>query len=432
MNYESALEYVYSRRKFAKSSGFERIEALLEKFGNPHRKLKFVHVVGTNGKGSVSTEISFITRSANLKTGLFTSPFVTEFCERIQIDGEYIDKDDFAEIIEEIKSVNDELDKVELTPTFFEVVFAAALIYFEREKCDIVVLEAGLGGRTDSTNIIPAPLVTVITSISLDHTQVLGNTVKEIAEEKCGVIKSGSVVVSYPSDNGGFDFISQSSDAYEVIERVCKEKNCKHISPDMNIITKRGENLDGIDFDFGKLSLKVKFTGDHQLANAAVAVIAAREIANCGLPITDTDIKSGLSDAFLPARMEIISRSPLIIIDGGHNVGCMTALSKMIKQHLSGKRITAVLGFMKDKNYESAIDIISPLCENIVCTLAEEGRGEEPEVLAEYAKRNCENVTCQKDVKKAFDSALSMMGENDALICAGSFYIVSDIRRLYK
>lgn len=430
MNYENALEYVYSRRQFAKSNGFERIEALLKKLGNPHLKLKFVHVVGTNGKGSVSTELSFITRNAGYKTGLFTSPFVTEFCERIQIDGEYIAKDEFSKIVEEIKTINDELENQGLTPTFFEVVFAAALIYFERQKCDIVILEAGIGGRTDSTNIIPAPLVTVITSISLDHTQVLGNTVKEIATEKCGVIKNGSVVVSYPNESGKFDFVEQSEDAHSVIENTCRQKNCRHIFPNINSVIKIKDGIDKTQFSFSGLDLSIKFTGDHQIANAAVAVTAAQQLADRGLEITDENIVHGLAEAFLPARMEIVSHSPLVIIDGGHNIGCITALSKMIKQHLKGKKIIAVLGFMKDKSYESAIEIIAPLCESIVCTLAQEGRGEDPKILTHCAEKQCKNVFCVEKPIQAFKAACEMANDDDVLICAGSFYLVSDIRNI--
>ncbi|MCM1543731.1 MAG: bifunctional folylpolyglutamate synthase/dihydrofolate synthase [Ruminococcus sp.] len=432
MNYDSALDYVYSRRKFAKSSGFERILALLERFSNPQQRLKFVHVVGTNGKGSVSTELSFITRKAGLKTGLFTSPFVTEFRERIQVDGEYIDKQVFAGIIDEIKAVSDELERQGITPTFFETVLAAALIHFERTGCDIVVLEAGLGGRTDSTNIIPAPLVTVITSISLDHTDVLGSTVGEIAKEKCGVIKNGSVVVSYPTENGGFDFVAQSVEADSVIEAVCTEKGCNHVKPDMSLVSKLNESIDGIDFSFAGLRLKTKFTGDHQLANAAVAVCAAKELIKKGFGVTESDIISGIADAFLPARMEVLSRSPLIIIDGGHNIGCMTALSKMLRSNLNGKKITAVLGFMQDKDYETAIEIIAPLCKTIVCTLADEHRGEQPETLAEIAKKSCDDVSCRMSKADAFELALSKTEKDDVLICAGSFYLVSEIRQMMK
>lgn len=429
MTYESALKYVYSRRKFAKSSGHERILALLENFGNPQNKLKFIHVVGTNGKGSVSTELSFIMRQAGYKTGLFTSPFVTEFCERIQINQSYIPKDVFAKIVEQIKNVNEKLEKQDLTPTFFEVVLAVALIYFEREGCDIVILEAGLGGRTDSTNIIPAPLVTVITSISLDHTQVLGNTVVEIAREKCAVIKKGSVVVSFPCDNGGFDFIAQTEEATNIINSSCEEQCCPIVYPSMNSVHSVKECIDGISFEFDSLPLSIKFTGDHQIANAAVAVCAAKALRERGFTVTDEDIQKGLSEAFLPGRMEIIGRSPLVIIDGGHNIGCMTALAKMIKKNLNGKKITALIGFMKDKDYGKAIEIIAPLCKTIVCTNAETGRGEEAQVLAEIAKKYCKNVHCCPVIAEAFEVAMSKTDSDGALICAGSFYLVSDIRK---
>lgn len=428
MDYENALDYVYSRRKFAKSNSLERIEALLASLGNPQNKLKTVHVVGTNGKGSVSTMVSCALTQAGIKTGLFTSPFVTQFCERIQIDGRYISKADFAEVICVIKEKSKRLEKNGITPTFFECVFAAAMLYFANSGCEYAVIEAGIGGRDDSTNIIPAPEVCVLTSISLDHTDVLGDTVKKITEAKCGVIKKGCSVVSFPKETVGLDFVPQSAEACDVIEKTCKEIGCELIFPDMKQLSVISSDIHSSSFIYCGKSYTVNFCADHQIANAVCAVSVLNVLQRRGVQISNEDIIIGLSKAFIPARMEVASENPLIILDGGHNEGCMKALSKMCEKFLKDKKITALLGFMKDKDYKSAIKIIQPYCENIVFTLCDELRGESPEILAQCAGKDI-NICCEHDRIKAFEKAKNL-AKDGALICAGSFYLVSDIRKV--
>lgn len=432
MNYESAVEYIYSRRKFAKSNGLERMKALLEELGNPQKKLKFVHVVGTNGKGSVSTMISSVTTCAGYKTGLFTSPFVTTFRERIQIDKKYIDIDEFCSITQTVKSKIEKIEKNGLSPTFFETVLAVALCCFEKNGCELVVLEAGIGGKDDSTNIIPAPLVSAITSISLDHTEVLGDTVEKIAVSKCGIIKKGSTVVSFPKVNGGLDFVPQSKEAAAVIEQKCREAGCNLIFPDANAVSHISRSISGTSFMFDGMQIKTGFTGDHQIANALVSFCAVNALRNSGFSITDEKMKQGFSQAFIPARMEVIESERPVIIDGGHNEGCMQALAKMIKMHLPQKEITAVLGFMKDKDSLSSLKIIAPLCKNIVFTLADKARGETPENLAKEAQGLCDNIYIESDISRSYEKAKQLCSENGAIICAGSFYLVSEIRKLEK
>lgn len=427
MDYNKALDYVYSRRKFAKSNSLERIEALLDALGNPQKKFKTVHVVGTNGKGSVSTFVYYALKQVGVKTGLFTSPFVTEFCERIQADGKYISHSDFAKITTLIKEKSDKLEQKGITPTFFETVFAAAALYFANIGCEYAVIEAGIGGRDDSTNILPAPEVCVFTSISLDHTDVLGSTVKEIAKAKSGVIKKGSAVVSFPKENAGLDFIPQNEDACGVIESVCKEKKCELIFPDMEKLRIISCDIHCSKFEYLGKSYLINFCADHQIANAVCAVSVLNALKKRGVPISDEDIAAGLSKAFIPARMETVSENPLIILDGGHNEGCMKALGKMCDKFLKDKKITALLGFMKDKDYKTAIKIIEPHCENIVFTLCDSHRGESPEVLSKCAEE-CLGIYCESDIKKAFQKAKKMAGDG-VLICAGSFYHVSQIRK---
>lgn len=429
-DYESAIEYIYSRRKFAKSNGLERMEALLAELGNPQTKLKFVHVVGTNGKGSVSTMISSAVTSAGYKTGLFTSPFVTEFRERIQIDKKYIDKAEFCRITQKVKEKIEIIEKQGLSPTFFETVLAVALCFFAESGCELAVLEAGIGGKDDSTNIIPPPLVSVITSISLDHTEVLGKTIEEIAASKCGIIKKGSTIVSFPKENAGLDFVSQTKQAAGIIEERCRQTGCRLIFPDVSKVHGITQTLYGTDFTFDEKQYHIGFTGDHQIANALVSICAINSLAESGFSMSDEQIRQGLSEAFIPARMEIIGSDRLTIIDGGHNEGCMAALAKMIKKHLPNKKITAVLGFMQDKDNASSLKIIAPLCENIVFTLADKARGETPESLAKKAVGHCDSIYTESDIARAYEKAKTLCKEDDVLVCAGSFYMVSEIRRL--
>lgn len=428
MTFEETLDYIYSRKKFAKSSSLERIGATLSALSNEHKKLKFVHVLGTNGKGSVSAMISLCLTAAGYKTGLFTSPFVVDFRERIQIDGKYIEKDDFCRIAQTVKEKSEELPEI-LRPTFFEFVLAAALVYFYENDCDIVVLEAGIGGRNDSTNIIPPPLVTVFTSISLDHTDVLGGTIEEIAKSKAGAIKNGSVVVSFPDENGGFDFVPQSIDAKNVLTSTAKEKDCKIVFPDMKSLKLIKESIFGTEFTFGGLNFSTRLSGEHQLGNAACALTALNELKALGFKLSGESLQKGMKAAFLPARAEVVRKEPLTIIDGGHNEGAARTLQKLITRHLKGKKITLLAAYMKDKDYKTALSILAPGCENIVFTLADKKRGEEPEKLKKCSESFCKNIFCENDEKKAFEKAESLVQKNGVLIIAGSFYLAGEERK---
>ncbi len=431
MTFEETLDYIYTRKKFAESSSLERIEAVLSALSDVHKKLRFVHVLGTNGKGSVSAMISSCLSSAGYKTGLFTSPFVVNFRERIQIDNKYIEETDFCRIAETVKEKSETLPE-KLRPTFFEFVLACALLYFYENGCDIVVLEAGIGGKNDSTNIIPPALVTVFTSISLDHTEVLGKTIEKIAESKAGAIKPGSVVVSFPFENGGFDFLPQSEEAKNVLTRTAKENGCKIIFPDMKSIALLNENIFETKFTFENAEFSIRLSGEHQLGNAACALCALKELGGLGFSLDEKSLQNGMHAAFLPARAEVVRKEPLTIIDGGHNEGAAKTLQKLISRHLKGKRITLLAAYMKDKDYQTALSILAPECENVVLTLADEKRGEDPKVLKNTAEKFCKNVFCESDKEKAFEKATALSKKGDVLIVAGSFYLAAEVRKNFS
>ncbi len=425
MTYTEAIEYIMSRRKFQKSSGHERIERLLSLLGDPHKNLKFVHIVGTNGKGSVSTALSCITEKSGLKTGLFTSPYIICFNERIKVNGEFIPDEAIADITALIKEKTDLMENEGLYPTVFEVTTALAMVYFARVRCDIVILEAGIGGGKDSTNVITDKLLSVIMSVSLDHTEMLGETVEKITEEKCGIIIKGRPTVSYPFTAGNGDFTPQHRDAAKVITEHCKEKGSALTVPDADKVQIISKDIYGTEFIYNGLQIKVNLCGKHQVANMITAVECAKALSDTGYDISDSHIQQGIAAFSIPGRTEVISRKPLIILDGGHNEGCMKALRDTILNYLKDKKIILLCSFMKDKDYEKSLGHILPLCEKAVFTRTDTLRGEDENVLCKIGRKHCESIAISS-VEEALSKA--MPEDDGVLIVCGSFYLVSEVR----
>ena len=430
MTYSEAIDYIMSRRKFQKSSGHERIERLLSLLGDPHKRLKFVHIVGTNGKGSVSTALSCITQQSGLKTGLFTSPYIICFNERIKVNGEFIPDDEVAEITALIKEKTDLMENEGLYPTVFEVTTALAMVYFAKESCDIVILEAGIGGGKDSTNIITDKLLSVIMSVSLDHTEMLGETVREITEEKCGIIKTGGRTVSYPFTAGNVGFMPQSCEAAEVIREFCDKKKNTLYLPDTNKLLVTAESIEGTEFIYDGLEIKVNLCGKHQIGNMLTAIECAKALRDCDYGISDEDICKGIDNFRIPGRTEIINKKPLIILDGGHNEGCMKALRDTVVSYLEDKKITLLCSFMKDKDYEKSLSHILPLCSKAVFTRTDTIRGEDEVVLCEIGRSYCESIAVGS-VSEALKAAMPQ-DDDEVLIVCGSFYLVSEVRKIHN
>lgn len=420
LSYEEALEFIHSRQKFGSQPGMERITALCEAFGNPQDKLKFVHVAGTNGKGSVCNMIACVLTQAGYKTGLFTSPYVVDFRERIQIDSEMIPKNELADIIEKIKKIIPELESRNIYPTEFEIITAAAFLYFLQEKCDIVVLETGLGGTLDSTNIISNSEVSVITSVSMDHTEVLGSTLKEIAEHKCGIIKENGTVVSYPQP----DFIIE-----RLIKERAKEKNCEFVPNELSRMRLVRQELDGSVVIYAGCTFFIPLPGKHQLYNFSTAAAAINVLKNKGYVITMKNLIDGISKVRIPARIEIVSHNPLVIIDGGHNAEGVDALCDYLKTQCSDKKIIAVFGMMKDKNYQYCIGKLAPLCTRIYTTTPSNPRSLKASELAAETKPYCKGkVKAVSEPSKAYAKALKKADEQSAVVVSGSLYLASDIK----
>lgn len=413
MNYKDSVKYIHSLLKFGMNLGLRRISALLNELGNPQEKLEFVHVAGTNGKGTTSTMLSSILCAAGKKTGLFTSPYVFDFCERIQINNKNIPHDDLSRVVEKVKNACDRLSAKGTEPTEFEAITAAAMFYFYEQKCDAVVLEVGLGGRYDSTNIIPCPKATVITSISLDHTKILGDTVEKIAAEKCGIIKNGGTVITTSEQN---------EKALSVIKDTVKEKNGRLLIGDVSAAEILSEDIFGTEISYNGLTVKIPLVGRHQVENTVGVITAAR-----ALGISDEFIKKGIESTVIHARMEIISRSPVIMLDGGHNPECAAALENVLVRFAGDKNITVLIGMMADKDTKDYLAAILPHCKTAVFTKPSNPRAEDENVLLREGKCFCRDVVSVKDPKDAYKKAESLVKNGDMLLVCGSFYLLSDI-----
>lgn len=413
MNYNQSVEYIHSLLQFGIKPGLERISMLLEALGNPQDKVKTVHIAGTNGKGSTSTHLANILTSAGYKTGLYTSPYVLSFCERIQIDGENIPEDDLANTVTRVKSEIEKLNEQGIVITEFEAITATAFLYFYEQGCDYAVIEVGLGGRFDATNIIKNPEAVVITSISLDHTKILGDSIPQIAFEKCGIIKRGTRVITS---------LNQKMEAFNVIRKISEDKGVRLIFTNPKTANITVASIFGTEFDYGNKHYKTRLTGEHQIENAVNVIECAKTLG-----IAEQYIQEGISKTKMLSRMEVIGKNPLIIRDGGHNEGCANALHDfLVKYNL--KNINMLIGLMADKNVEGYVSKIAPLCKSVVTVTPSNPRALNGAELKKIAEKYCDNVNFINDSKEGYKYILSNSNKkNDTVLVCGSFYMMSDI-----
>lgn len=412
MNYKESVEYIHSLLQFGIKPGLERISMLLSSLGNPQDKIKTVHIAGTNGKGSTSTHIANILTAAGHKTGLYTSPYVLSFCERIQIDGESISEEKLSKTVTKVQKEIFKLNEKGIVITEFEAITAAAFLYFYEVGCEFAVIEVGLGGRFDATNVLSSPKASVITSISLDHTKILGDTLPKITFEKCGIIKNGVPVVTSANQN---------SEVLEVIEKTAKDKNCNlTVTNPKNaeiISDKLGETV----FEYDGESYTLHLCGEHQIENAVNAIESARLLG-----ISEEFIKSGIAKTQMLARMEIIGKEPLIIRDGGHNEGCAKALRNFILRYRI-KNIKMLVGMMADKDTDRYLQIVCPLCDSVTVCTPSNPRAESAEDLLISAKKYCKEAFATQNPKEAYEQVLRSANKDGTVLLCGSFYLMSDI-----
>lgn len=424
MDYKEALEYIHGTLKFGWKLGLHNITQLLELMGNPQKKLRFVHVAGTNGKGSTVAFISSILEAAGLKTGIFTSPYIERFTERIRIGGEEIPEDDLARLAAFVKEkVDVMLQQGEKHPTEFEIITAIALQYYFENSCDIVVLEVGLGGRFDSTNVIDTPMVAVITTIDYDHTERLGKTLPEIAFEKAGIIKNGGDVVLYPHE----------PEVERVFKDVCSERKANMHNVSFASLEIINFNVDGQTFDYnGYRSLNISLLGEHQPRNASVALETVLLLRGKGLNITDEAIRKGLANARWPGRFELLAKNPYFLIDGAHNTEGAKVLAANLKKYFPESRITFIFGVLKDKDYKSILEAVLPVAHGFITVTPDSDRALSGENLAIFISPYCNNVIVSDTIEVAIRESLAKR-RNDDVVCAfGSLYYIGGIRRYFR
>ena len=425
MRYEEAMKYITEVGNFGSNYGLERTHKLLEYLGNPEKDLKLIHIAGTNGKGSTTSMITEILMGAGYKVGMYTSPFIEEFEERIQINRRNIPKETLANLIDEVKvAVDRVIEEGYNHPTEFEIITVLMLLYFKKEKIDFGVIEVGLGGRLDSTNVI-IPILQVITSISFDHTNLLGNTLEEIAGEKAGIIKKNIPTVIYP----------QEEDALKVIKNKCA-------AMESDLYTADKDNMKFVkvvneDKPYQLLKYKEEFNiflpllGEHQILNLSVAmkvieVLNNRKIVN----ITTESIIKSIKNVTWKGRLEVLSNNPYVVIDGAHNIQGIKTLSRNIKKYFKYENLHLILGILADKDVEEMIKIITPIAKQVYAVTPNSIRAELADDLKNEIVKYNANCRAFDEYEEAYLEALKNAKENDIILASGSLYMIGDMRKI--
>lgn len=416
MTYDEALDYIHGVSNFFCRPGLDRIRELCERLGDPQKELKFIHVAGTNGKGSVCAMLDSILRAEGYRVGLFTSPYVREFNERMRINGDNIPNEYLASLTEEIKGPADQMED---SPTEFELITAIAFEYFRRERCDAVILEVGMGGRLDATNIIDSPLLSVITGISIDHKAFLGNTVEQIAKEKSGIIKKNSIALWGGEDSSAEAVISQK--ALDMQTVLCKTDYSKLKITD--------SNLSGTTFNYkNREQLKISLLGSYQPKNAALVLDAIDILSGTGIYVSEKAIRQGLAKASWPARFEVIANNPTVIFDGAHNPQGIDAAVESIKSYFGSKRVIILSGVLRDKDYLRIAESISEVAAEVYTITPDNPRALTAEEYAKIFSTLGVRATACESVKDALSLGISAALENgSALCCLGSLYTYGEI-----
>ena len=416
MKKEEAIKYIHSVSWTFCKPGLERIDELTKRLGYPQSNLKFVHVAGTNGKGSFCSMISSILSKNGYRVGLFTSPYIRFFNERMQINGVPISDTELSRLTEKIKPI---ADSMEDKPTEFELVTAIALQYFSDNGCDYVVFECGLGGRLDSTNIISTPVLSVITGIDLDHTAILGNTKEEIAKEKAGIIKEGIPCL----------WCGEADGAGDVILNAAKEKNAPLYTVDRSLVNVKNATLDGTFFDFdGFNDIKINLLGNYQIINAVNALTAVKILRENGVQISDEAVYEGMAAACWQARFEKLLDNPVFIFDGGHNPQGVDSCVESYKTYFGDKKAFVVTGVMADKDYSYISDKISKIAEKVFCVTPNNPRALDADSYAKEFKARSVDAQGFGTVFEAVSAAVKEAKEQGMpVLCLGSLYMYSEI-----
>lgn len=420
MNYQESLEYIHCGFFGGTRPGLERVSELLGKLGNPQDGLRFIHVAGTNGKGSVCAMTDSVLRAAGYHTGLYTSPYLERFNERMVCDGKEISDEELAELTSYVKPF---AESMEDKPTEFELITAVAMLFFARHKCDPVVLEVGMGGRLDATNIIKTPLISVITGISLDHTAILGNTIEAIAHEKAGIIKPGVPVV----------FGGESQKALEVIRDTAKARGCGFTAVDREKISVTSCDLSGTEIEYMGEKVKLGLLGLYQPFNAATVIAAVSELRRLGIDIPDSALKKGMAEARWKGRFEKLSESdPLFIIDGSHNPEGIAAAIASIKHYFSGEKVCLLTGVLRDKDHTAMARELSEVADSVFILKPPNQRALEPALYANDFDACSVPAKPFDSIAGAVSAATDEARSKDIpLVALGSLYMYGEIKKAF-
>ncbi len=421
MNYAEALEYIHSVMWMGSRPGLSRTKRLLELLGNPERNLKFVHVAGTNGKGSTCAMLDSVLRAAGYKVGLYTSPYIVRFNERMCINGEPISDSELAELTAIVKPL---AESMEDKPTEFELITALAFLYYKKHGCDVVVLEVGMGGRLDSTNVIKSPLVSVITGVAIDHIAVLGNSVAEIAREKSGIIKKGRPVVYGGRDEEAFDVISQrSAECGSPLKRTS-----------LNELSVTSMDVTGTEFDYAhRKGIRISLCGSYQPENAATVCEVVDVLNQNGFNIEESHLRRGLAVAKWRARFELLNSVPPVVFDGSHNIQGVAAAAESIKRFFGGRKVALLMGVLADKDYSEMVSMLAPLADKVFAVTPNSPRALSSDRLSDVFKSNGVSAEpfdhVQSGVASAFGYAKT---QNMPLVMLGSLYMYGEVFEAFQ
>lgn len=421
INFNEALNYVNSFDKLGKPvNDLNRIEALLYQLGDPHKSLKYIHITGTNGKGSVAQMCSQTMMHAGYRVGLFTSPYIVEYTDRIKCNNENISKDIFCRIVNRIMMI---LEDVEYRKDFsqFEISVAIGMLYFNYMRCDIVILEVGIGGLLDATNVISKPVVSIITSVAIDHMKILGETEELIAYQKAGIIKPFCPCVLS---------CNNSSKVVSVVKRECDKKGSQLFIPDYKDVHMYRSGLMGSEIFYKGNNYKIRMCGDHQVINAITVIEAMAFVIKAGYCIKEEDIHYGLKTAEVHGRVEVISTEPLVIIDGAHNVSGMKALARFLAKQ-KYKNGIAVIGMVKDKQLKATIQQLAPYITEFICVDGYADNAVRSDQLSSIIREIGLRAFSVYDLNLALTQAKDLINHDDMLLICGSLYLASDARKKY-
>jgi len=427
LDYDEALDWLYNVRRFGPERTLGPTRRILKHLGDPQGCFKSIHVGGSNGKGSTSAMIASILEAGGGKVGLFTSPHLEDFRERVKVNGECIPREDVARLLSGIRPLFEEMLEQSMPLRFFDVVTAMAFQYFRERGVEYAVLEVGLGGRLDATNVVD-PLVSVITNIGYEHTNILGETLVEIAGEKAGIIKPGRVLVTATRDSEVFRVFTEKAEELgaEVV----------HVGYDTSY-TRTGSSLTCQTFDLHSLreymGLSIPLLGDHQVLNAATAVAAVESLSRYGVEVSEEAIRLGLANVSWPARLEIVMKKPLVVLDCAKDAEAAEAVRRSIEREMKPRRIVAVVSMSSDKKIPGMIDSIAAVADRfIVTTHSVMGRAAEPAVIAAEVERNGRPYEIILDEEAAFKRALELAEDDDMVLVIGSVFLAGSARTFFR